>query len=307
MGGGTWSSTAYSDRSTVRARSLGHLSYATATADEVFESRQLNAELDLNNFTVREARDNAEHPESTPIIIGLDVTGSMGPILQQMATRDINELMKAIYDRRPITDPQVLCLGIGDNEFDSAPLQATQFESDIRIADQLEKLWLEGGGGGNSYEGYALAWWFARNRTATDAWDKRQKKGYVFTVGDEFPTPHLNPRTMRAKFGGFGLPERDHGRIDAATCLTDALTQWEVFHVATMQGSQARRMPEETIARWTEVLGQRVIRLNDHTKLAEVVVSAIQMAEGMEYDDVVSSWSGDATVAEALRGIRLRT
>ena len=305
MGGGTWSSTDYARRSFARATTMGLHSYADARADQVFEARKMNDALNPKMFTVREARDSDEHPESTPVVIGLDVTGSMGPVLAQMATTDINALMSAIYDRRPITDPQVMCLGVGDVEHDRGPLQATQFESDIRIADQLEMPWLESGGGGNSYESYSLPWWFATARCATDAWEKRQKKGYVFTIGDEFPNPSLPVNVLRHKVGEFGLEQAGRS-LSTRDVLEAALERWEVFHVVVMQGNHARHHPDETVRRWRDMLGQRVILLRDHTKLAEVIVSAMQVAEGVPYEDVVASWSGDAVVADAVRGIRLR-
>lgn len=62
------------------------------------------------------------------------------------------------------------------------------FEADIRIARQLEKLWLEKGGGGNCCESYTLPWYFAALHTAIDWFEKRGQKGYLFTVGDELPT-----------------------------------------------------------------------------------------------------------------------
>ena len=34
-------------------------------------------------------------------------------------------------------------------------------------------------------ESYELALYFAAYKTSCDAWEKRQKKGYLFTLGDE--------------------------------------------------------------------------------------------------------------------------
>ena len=58
---------------------------------------------------------------------------------------------------------------------------------------------------------------------------------------------------------------------------------------------------------WTSVLGQRVLRLSDHTKLSEVIVSAIQINEGEDIDSVINSWSDStadivADATETLKG-----
>jgi hypothetical protein len=46
-----------------------------------------------------------------------------------------------------------------------------------------------------------------------------------------------------------------------------------------------------------------VLRLKDYRRLAEVVVSAIEVNEGRDRDTVANSWSGDTSVvvAHALR------
>lgn len=46
-------------------------------------------------------------------------------------------------------------------------------------------IFLEKGGGGNSFESYDLPWYFAAKRTSIDCFEKRKKKGFLFTVGDE--------------------------------------------------------------------------------------------------------------------------
>ncbi len=60
------------------------------------------------------------------------------------------------------------------------------------------------------------------------------------------------------------------------------------------------------LSQWNGLLPQRVIVLDDHTKIAETVVSAIQIAEGASKADVAGSWGGgtDLVVAEAVHALR---
>lgn len=312
MGGGTWTRESFGAYATVRSESLGVANYADARPDQVFQQRGVAPELSPHRLTVREARDSDEHPLSTPLILGLDVTGSMGAILQQMATQDVNALMTTIYDQQPITDPQIMCLGIGDLDAgDKGPLQVTQFESDIRVSEQLENVWLEGGGGGNHYEGYAMAWYMASEHTVTDAFEKRRKKGYIFTIGDELPTPSLPAAKLTALMGR----EMEHfrevalanrGRIPATVLLERAQERWEVFHVVVLQGNYAMKHPD-VVDMWRAVLGQHVLPLTRHEDLASVIVAAIQIAEGAD-PEVVAAGAGAAAagVRAATRGIRVR-
>jgi hypothetical protein len=53
---------------------------------------------------------------------------------------------------------------------------------------------------------------------------------------------------------------------------------------------------------WQDLLGERAIPMSDHTKLAELIVSTIQVNEGASVDDVMKSWSGDTSVVVA-RGL----
>jgi hypothetical protein len=82
---------------------------------------------------IRESRDSEDSPESTPVIIGFDVTASMGYLAKELALHSMNEIIKHLYKAKPITNPHILCAAIGDSLADKYPLQVTQFEADIRI------------------------------------------------------------------------------------------------------------------------------------------------------------------------------
>lgn len=264
--------------------------------EEIFTSAGMHP--GLNPYGVnRESRDSLANPNSNAIIIGLDVTGSMGIIADAMAREGLGTLVEEILKRKPVSDPHILACGIGDSYCDEAPLQVTQFEADIRIADQLKMIWLEKGGGGNNHEGYHLPWYFAAQHTQIDCFEKRNKKGYLFTVGDEEPPEELLAAHARMIFGD--SLQRD---LSARELLTLVSRMYHVFHVVVEEGNYARAHLPQVLKKWNKLLGQRVLRLKDYRKLAEVVVSAIEVNEGRDRDTVVNSWSSatSGVVAHAL-------
>lgn len=271
------------------------------TVDAIY-ARSLHDALDPKQVKngIREAVDSGDHPVTTPVICALDVTGSMASVLDVMAKDGMNTLVTELYARKPVPDPAIMCMGIGDVEYDRAPLQVTQFEADIRIQEQLALLYLERGGGGNAYESYALAPLFAARHTKTDSWTKRGKKGYLFTIGDEGPTPRLSRAHIKQFLGDDVQSDLTYEEI-----LTEASRQWEVFHVMVGEGNYFRSAGASVTALWTQLLGQRAIPLPDHTKLAEVIVSTIQLNEGASVASVLDSWDGTtaAVVKHATAGL----
>jgi len=253
----------------------------------IFTATTLDPYLDPKTIAVRESRDSVPNPNATPIIVAVDVTGSMGMLAEALVKRGLKPLFEEIIARKPVTDPHVMAMAVGDAHCDSAPLQVSQFEADLTIAAQIEKIYLEGGGGGNRHESYHLPWYFAATRTAIDSMEKRNTKGYLFTVGDEECPPELKASHVRAVLGG-GL-EAD---LDSRDVLAMASRCYEVFHVVVEEGWYARNNIRRVMKSWTEMLGQRVLRLSDHGMLSEVIVSAIEVNEGRDPDSVARSWSG---------------
>jgi len=268
----------------------------------VFTARGLRDALDpkLMKNMLRESCDDDVCPNSTAIIVGLDETGSMGIIPDYMVREGLPKLFQEIYDRKPVTDPHIMFMGVGDAECDLYPMQISQFEAGMRIADQLTDIYLEGNGGGNHYEGYIFPWYMAAMHTQIDCFLKRNKKGYLITVGDEEPTPVLRKDDIRRVLG-IG-PETD---LTAQQLLDTVSRMYHVFHVIVEQGSYASHNLDEVVKKWSGLLGQNALRLADYTKLSEVIVSAIQVTEGTTVDDVVKSWSGDTSlvVAKAIGGL----
>lgn len=281
MGGGSFDTNSYRTYAASVKNAPQHVVYSSTALDKL---------LDPKDVSVRESRDSADSPEATPIIIALDVTGSMGHIAVEIAKRGLGALFQGILDRKPVKFPHLMFMGIGDAACDKAPLQVSQFEADNRIVDQLTKLWLEGGGGGNAHESYDLAWYFAGRHTAIDSMAKRGKRGYLFTVGDEETPSVLTRDQLRAVLGNTVSPEG--GDWQSRASLTEAQRQYDVFHVIIEEGNYAREHSHRVQTCWRELLGQKVISLADHKLLAETVVSAIQVAEGVDHATAAKGWSG---------------
>ena len=289
MGGGSWTASDWQTKSTyTRAQ----------TQQQVFSQRSIHLDMNPMGVSLRESRDSTEHPESTAIIIGLDETGSMGKIPEIMIKEKLGILVGEVLDRKPVTDPQILFMGIGDAYCDSAPLQVGQFESDITMTHWLEKIYLEGNGGGNGGESYTFPWYFAGLHTSIDCFEKRNKKGYLFTIGDE----HYHDTLTRQQIAAFcgDNAERDY---TADELLTLVSRQYHVFHLVITHGGQS--FGDNVLARWKALLGERALIVDDHDKISEIIVSTIQVNEGADVKTVVNSWSGDTSlvVSKAIGGL----
>ena len=137
----------------------------TKNTNQIFTSRGIDASLDPKNIVVRESCDSAVNPNSTPVATFLDVTGSMGGMATVIAKTGLGTIMREVVDRKPVTDPHFLFGAFGDLLCDVSPLQVTQFEGGVNdMTPQLEKLFLEGGGGGNRANRPTLLGCFARRR-----------------------------------------------------------------------------------------------------------------------------------------------
>lgn len=278
MGGGSWTKDDWTSYS--QTRSLG-----TAKREEIFTQRQIHSSLDPYKIGVRESVDSADNPLSTPIMIFSDVTGSMGSIADSIIRRQCNQIMSNLVEKCPVTNPHVLFGAIGDVKTDRAPLQVTQFEADIRIAEQLSLVFLEGGGGGNNQESYNLPWYFAAKHTTHDAYLKRGRKGFLFTIGDEPPAMDLSAREIEHVFGHPASQS-----YTSAELLEIASERYEVFHILLHRDGHcsSSHSRDRTIDRWKQLMGERVIMCDDIEDLSDVIFKCIQSvsSEFMSFEQV---------------------
>ena len=272
------------------------------TTAQIYKSTKMKPEYDPMKV-MRESRDSYNHPSSTPIIIGLDVTGSMDNILNEVA-QQVGDMVLDIIKRKPISDPQVAFAAIGDAPAgDEYPFQVTQFESDIKIAHQLTDLYFEKRGGGNYFESYPLTWWFAANHTACDNFEKRNEKGFLFTMGDDDFPKELTARELSAIFGD----TIEGNSVSIKEVLTQASRKWEIFHLVLQEGNNMLwgGNKDVIVSDWISLLGERAIPVTDYRKIPQIITSILERMSGKSVDEICDSWDGSTAVVvrEAIQGL----
>ena len=200
MGGGSWSRDSYRTYSCSVGRTYNAVTDSFndiyCSSSQAFTQHRLYEKLDPKNV-IRECCDSDEHPNTIPVILALDVTGSMGQTAIEVQKK-LNPIMQELY--KNVKDIEIMVMAIGDLSYDSSPIQISQFESDIRIAENLDHIYFENGGGGNNWESYTAAWYMGARHTKLDCW-KRGKKGIIITMGDEPINPYLPKEELKFATG----------------------------------------------------------------------------------------------------------
>jgi hypothetical protein len=296
MGSGRWSTDVYDAAARMRRRT-GASAFAYSDAG----ARTVHTALDPKGVGARESRDSDEHPQSLAIAVLFDVTGSMRNVPRVLQTK-LPGLLGLLLRKGYVENPQILFGAIGDATCDRVPLQVGQFESDNRMDDDLGRIVLEGGGGGQMTESYELAMYFMARHTSIDCYDKRGRRGYLFIIGDEMPYPQVSRGQVRAIIGDdLGEP------ISTEAIVAELSRRYHVYYILPAGSSYVGNA--DVLGRWRDLLGQNVIELDDLDAVCETIGLTIGLEEGVidldeGLDDLadVGSTAG-ATVGRALARI----
>ena len=261
MGGGTYTDVSYKSLFLTKG-------YDKSSREQIFVSRHLDSEMNPKTITIRESRDSEEHPNSLAIIIGLDETGSMGFLPEHIVKTGLPKLMDSII-QAGILDPQILFMGIGDHVYDNAPIQVGQFESSAELLDRwLTKVYLEGNGGGNNFESYTLAWLMASRHTSIDCLEKRNQKGFLFTIGDEPINSNLPGETIKQL-----TTEVEAHTITSEELYEEVSKKYHVYHIHLMHDDSSKS--SYRMKGWKKILGQNFITLENVEDLSKTVAQII--------------------------------
>ncbi|MGO9115207.1 MAG: hypothetical protein ACLP9L_38840 [Thermoguttaceae bacterium] len=274
MGGTYWSDEHYRQRAEhLRRAGRSTFEYHEALSRLPQHQRRVHEKMDPFGVKWRESRDSEAHPESRAVAVLFDVTGSMGCV-PRILQQNLCQLMNLLLDKGYLAHPQILIGGIGDATCDRAPLQVGQFESGIEIDEDLAKLWLEGGGGGQMNESYELAMYFMARKTAIDCLEKHRQRGYLFLIGDEMPYRYV----CRNQLAGL-LGDRLEADIPVEEVIRELEAKYDTYFILPNLSSY---YDNPTIHRcWTNLLGEKVIRLDDPQGISDLIAAVIGMTEGV--------------------------
>jgi hypothetical protein len=281
MGTTRWSDDHY------RARAAFRLATGTSAFDYDDDIRaqrvaaRVNPLMDPANLKggVRESRDSDAHPQSNAVAVLFDVTGSMQAV-PRMLQRNLCALFNLLVRQQYLSDPAILIGGIGDATCDRASLQVGQFESGNEIEDDLSRLFLEGGGGGQKSESYELALYFLARKTALDCHSRRGKKGYAFLIGDELPYPRVKRREVEHVFG-----DQLKSDIPIRQIVAEAQQMYEIYYI--LPNLTSHYDDPEILDCWRGLLGQNVLRLDDPAGISELIASTIGLSENaVDWNDL---------------------
>ena len=296
MGCGSWTASSWSSYKTSKKID------DTSDVRSIYHSTACKKEMDPNGVNVRESRDSDEHPNSNAIILGLDVTGSMGSTAETIAKGGLNDIITGIYDKNILEDPQVMVAAIGDTYYDESPLQVGQFESDIRAAKNLTDIWFEGGGGGNGGESYLALWYFAARHTSIDCFEKRGKRGVIFTIGDE-PCCRVLPKKHIKKVFGDDV----QADLTAENLLTEVSKMYDVYHIGLRSygfGDESGWYSKAE-TNWKDLLGQRAMLIRGEKdenleRIPDIINATLELRMGRKLGDVIKDM--DSSTALVVSG-----
>jgi hypothetical protein len=244
--------------------------------------------LDPKNFTCRECANSEEHPNTIPVILALDVTGSMGSACNETAEA-LGVIITNLY--KNYKDIEFCIMGIGDLAYDRAPIQMSQFESDVRIAEALDKIYMEKGGGGNAFESYTAAWYMGLYRTKLDCFDKQGRKGIIITMGDEPMNPYLPKYELNA-----AINASEQKDIETKDLYKEASKKFDIYHIAVDSDDDCYSRYAKSIENsFGQLLGDR-LKVSTINGLASTI-------EGCIADSIQGSGAGVVVDAPAVNPV----
>lgn len=258
MGGNSYDRDVYSSSSSSSWGSTSSGFGASSYSASKLRSTSLDELMKANGKILKSKSKN-------PIIIMLDVTGSN------------IDFARVVYDKMPmfygqieqkgyLKDFEICFCAVGDAYTDSYPLQIGSFAKGIEIDSWLEKIVLEGCGGGQRKESYELAAYYLYKNTQFEV----GSEPIIFFIGDEKPYPTVN-KLQAQKFG----IECVESNIEPFGLLREKVKN-NVFMLLNKYCGE--RFENEITSCWQKLLApEHVIKIGEEKAIVDLMLGIISM------------------------------
>lgn len=242
---------------------------------------------------VRESRFSEAHPKVVPVILGIDVTGSMGVVPKTLITEGLPTLFGKVLEKGK--DIALCFTAIGDYVTDNYPFQVGQFESGDQELDLwLTRMYLEKGGGTPGEESYEMAWIFAQNNVSADYIEKGFGKGIIITIGDENFREAIPSNIMKS------FSSQQKYSVDTYRLLEIVKQNWHVFHIhLNIPGTMGNAFINPS--RWNKALSQNFITVNKLNELIDTIVNIIDNSIQEAHEEIPEVKKPDSDFIEKIK------
>lgn len=218
------------------------------------------------DFKLVDPRGKEITSESTnPIIIGVDVTGSM------------NTWPAEIFDRLPLLyqtlsqyrDYVEFCFAaIGDATCDEYPLQVNSFGKGLDLEKHIKALYPEGGGGGQISESYELFGYLIDKHVKTP----KATSPFLFIYGDEKFYNKINKIHIEDLIG-----DKSESDVDSTSMWKSLTQKYNLYFLhKPYGGGNEPSVDKEVINHWAKAIGsQRIIELPSYDRAVDIAMGIV--------------------------------
>ena len=121
-------------------------------------------------------------------------------------------------------------------------------------------------------ESYELALYFMARHTATDSWDKRGRRGYLFIIGDELAYAGVK-RAEVARLIGDDLTED----VPVRQMVDEVTARWDTYYLLPAGSHYAGN--RKVLDFWRGLLGQNAVELDDLDAVCETIALTVGLGE----------------------------
>lgn len=231
----------------------------------------------------------------TPIVVSIDGTASMGQVPHHLLEH-LPGLIEMITEKQISDHPNVLFMCHDDEHvITDAKFQMSQFEIGAdELISALNEMIIPGCGGGNMGEAYHLPIYAAANHTRLESFERDERKGFFFLIGDEEPYYEAGDPMVRGTSPEIAQ-EVFGDSIEAEVSMLVSLKKLsERYHVFVIRPGHTQNGKDRAITRlWQGLLEaaglnpEHVLEIEETDDIIPSIAMAIGRLAGVDADDLV--------------------